>query len=362
MRILHVFRAPVGGLFRHIRDLAQAQSQLGHDVGIICDANTGGPQADKHFTDLENHCSLGIKRIAMSRLPGFGDVMSARQVGEFAKQTGFDILHGHGAKGGVYARLAAKQASAKAVYTAHGGTLHYEWKSVAGSIFLGAEKLLLQKTDGLVFVCEYEKRTFDEKLGIGSTPSCVVHNGLWSQEFKPAELSDMASDVLFIGELRLLKGVDVLIQALAMIDGASATIVGDGPDRATFETLVAEKNLTDKITFTGAMPAHDAFGLGRLMVIPSRNESFPYIVLEAIAAHKPIIASDVGGIGEILETSCLVPADNKDQLAHQIKQYLNDPDSAQKAANARAKSLKEHKSVQVMAQQICDFYTQIKTS
>ena len=359
MRILHVFRAPVGGLFRHIRDLAQAQAELGHDVGIICDANTGGAQADKLFSDLEKHCSLGIKRIEMGRLPGFGDVMSARQVGAFAKDVGFDILHGHGAKGGVYARLAAKRANAKAIYTAHGGTLHYSWKSIAGSIFLGVEKLLLKKTDGLVFVCEYEKRTFDEKLGIGSTPSRVVHNGLWPHEFEPSVMSDTATDVLFIGELRMLKGVDVLINALAMIDGVNATIVGDGPDRAVFEALVTEKGLADKITFTGAMPAHDAFGLGKLMVIPSRNESFPYIVLEAVAAHKPIIASDVGGIGEILDASCLVQADDKDQLCQQIKQYLSDPQKAQEAANLRAKSLKEHKSAHVMATQICDFYASL---
>ena len=356
MRILHVFRAPIGGLFRHIRDLAQAQAELGHEIGIICDANTGGPQADDLFAELKPHCSLGIKRISMGRLPGFGDIMSARDVGTFAKQVGFDILHGHGAKGGVYARLAASRAGAKAVYTAHGGTLHYSWKSPTGLIFLGVERLLLTKTDGLVFVCDYEKRTFDEKLGIGSTKNCVVHNGLWPHEFSPTKVSKTASDVLFIGELRMLKGVDVLIEALADIDGATATIVGDGPDRGIFETLVNSKGLSDKIKFTGAMPAHDAFGLGKLMVIPSRHESFPYIVLEAIAAHKPIIASDVGGIGEVLDASCLVRANDKDCLKRQIQKFLAEPETAQTQANDRAKLLKEHKSVHAMASQICAFY------
>ncbi len=356
MRILQVFRSPVGGLFRHVYDLAKAQSQLGHEVAVICDANTGGDAATARLKELEAFCTLGVIRIEMSRLPGLGDAISARRVAEIGKGRDFDIVHGHGAKGGAYARFAASRMGAKAIYTAHGGSLHYSWVSASGAIFLGVERMLLPHTDGLVFVCDYERRTFDEKIGIGSVAHTVVHNGLWPDEFEPVKLVKDPTDILFIGELRQLKGVDVLINAIARHPGVTATIVGDGPDRETFEKLSDDLGLSNQITFTGAIPAKDAFGLGRLMVIPSRAESFPYIVLEAIAAHKPLIASDVGGIGEILSPDCMVQADHIDALSAKVGTYLDNPDAVEKAAEKRANHLKMHKNTSNMASEICAFY------
>ena len=70
MKILHAFRTPVGGLFRHVRDLARGQSELGHEVGIICDSTTGGQVASGLLDSIAPHCSLGIARIGISRLPG----------------------------------------------------------------------------------------------------------------------------------------------------------------------------------------------------------------------------------------------------------------------------------------------------
>ena len=359
MRILQVFRAPVGGLFRHVYDLTKAQSELGHDVGVICDAATGGDIADQRLKELEQFCSLGISRIEMSRLPGLGDAISARRVAEIGKTMNLDIVHGHGAKGGVYARVAGSRMGAKAVYTAHGGTLHYSWNSPSGALFLGAERMLLSRTDGLVFVCEYERATFDEKIKIGATAHTVVHNGLWPHEFYHARLVDNASDVLFIGELRDLKGVDVLLRALACLDGKTATIVGDGPDRQSFEDLAENLGISDRVNFTGALPAQQAFGLGRLMVIPSRSESFPYIVLEAIAAHKPLIASNVGGISEVVPAKNMVCPDDVEALADSMTAYFAEPKLADKQARKLADHLKNHKSTSHMASEICDFYHQL---
>jgi len=356
MRILQVFRAPVGGLFRHVFDLVKAQSELGHEVGVVCDSNSGGSAAEKRLEELAPFCKLRINRIKMSRLPGLGDAIAAKRVAGLCQDIGFDIVHGHGAKGGVYARLGAKKSNAKSIYTAHGGSLHYSWGSLSGILFLSVERLLLSITDGLIFVCDYERMAFNKKLGIGSVANKVVHNGLWPNEFSPTKLTDDATDVLFVGELRKLKGVDVLIEAIAQHQTVTATIVGDGPDRADFEALSEKFQLTKRIKFTGAMPALRAFPLGRLMVIPSRAESFPYIVLEAMAAEKPLIASNVGGIGEILAPERMVPADDIDALSTEIGHYMRDPLSAEKAAKRYAKRLKKHKNTSKMASEICAFY------
>jgi glycosyltransferase involved in cell wall biosynthesis len=168
----------------------------------------------------------------------------------------------------------------------------------------------------------------------------VVHNGVTAAEFEPVETARDAADLVFVGELRILKGVDVLIEAIAELarDGRTVTanIVGEGPDRAAFEAEVAAQNLAQSVRFLGAMPARAAFPRGRILVVPSRAESLPYIVLEAAAAGVPLIATRVGGIPEILgpDADDLVAPADVAALARAIGAALRDP-KAQRDATIR---------------------------
>ena len=116
----------------------------------------------------------------------------------------------------------------------------------------------------------------------------------------------------------------MLIDAIATLarngHPVTATIVGEGPDRAAFEAAVTQRGLGDAVTFVGAMPARAAFALGRLLVVPSRAESLPYIVLEAAAAGLPMVATRVGGIPEIFGADAgeLVPPADAAALARAI--------------------------------------------
>ena len=362
MLILHILRAPVGGLFRHVCDLVHVQAELGHDVGIVCDSEGGGDRTRQILADLEMHCRLGVHRIAMPRLPGPGDFQALRNVGEIAKSSRPHILHGHGAKGGLYARLVAGSIGAKAIYTPHGGALHYSWPTPQGAIFLGAEKLLLRKTAGLSFVCRFERNAFEQKIGLGNVRTGIVHNGLWPHEFEPVVAHANATDLLFVGELRVLKGVDVLIEAVGQINHnrpRSLTIVGDGPDRKQFEQQVERSHLTERVRFTGALPARDAFAMGRVIIIPSRAESFPYIVLEAIAAGLPIIATRVGGIPEILQEDMLVEPDDPELLASAIQSKLENTEDLFHAARAEAEKAAKHLGVHEMGRKILAFYEDV---
>ncbi len=86
-------------------------------------------------------------------------------------------------------------------------------------------------------------------------------------------------------------------RALALLGDLKATamIVGAGPDEAEFKGLAERLGLGDRVTFPGAMPALSAFPKGRILIVPSRAESFPYVVLEAGAAGLPLVATNVGG-------------------------------------------------------------------
>jgi glycosyltransferase involved in cell wall biosynthesis len=115
-------------------------------------------------------------------------------------------------------------------------------------------------------------------------------------------------------------------------------LVGDGPDREQLQAQIARLGLTQSIAFTGAMPARQALTFGRVMVVPSRAESLPYVVLETAAAGKPLITTKVGGIPEIYGplTDTLTPAENSGALAEAIARVLDQPDETAKiAANLR---------------------------
>jgi glycosyltransferase involved in cell wall biosynthesis len=352
-----VFRTPVGGLFRHVRDLARGLHEAGHRAGIICDSETGGELAAQQLRALAPYCALGVERLPVSRTPGLGDWAAARQIARLAGRNRPDIIHGHGAKGGLYARLAGRLLGVPSLYVPHGGSLHYSWTDPAGAVFLASEKMLRPLSGGLHFVCAFEKETFAAKIGLGRTPSRVIHNGLWPEEFTPVVPAPDASDVVFIGELRFLKGVDVLLRAVDLARRSrriTATIVGEGPDRSAFESLARDLDLAAQVNFAGALPARTALTRGRVFVMPSRAESLPYVVLEAAAAQMPLIASAVGGIGEVIPAEWLVPPDDADALAARMLGML---DSPRKAPLSR--EMTAHLDCRRMVREIVEFYAEL---
>ena len=315
MRILHVFRSPVGGLFRHVRDLTRGQNDLGHEVGMLCDSSTGGATADQLLAEADHLCKLSVSRKQISRLPGLGDIAGVQATMAVAREKGIDILHGHGAKGGLYARIAGRLLGIPATYSPHGGSLHYNRASASGVVFLASEMLLARAGSGFCFVCDFERRAFAQKIGFAGKPSVMVHNGLWPEEFVSKPFHADATDFLFVGEIRHLKGIDILLRALATLPKASLTIVGDGAEQVKYQQLATDLNIVDRVRFVGRKSMAQAVQMGRIMVLPSRNESFPYVVLETAAAGLPLIASDVGGIAEVVPPGMLFPAENIAELA-----------------------------------------------
>jgi glycosyltransferase involved in cell wall biosynthesis len=331
LNILHVFRAPVGGLFRHVLDLTREQIARGHRVGLIADLSTGGERADDALRTIEPSLVLGLTRIAMRRQPGPGDLFVLAHVMRRVAQAQADVVHGHGAKGGAYARLVLGNARALRAYTPHGGSLLFGHDTLAGKFYLTTERLLMLRGDLFLFESAFSADMFHRKIGTPKGLVRVVHNGVSRAEFAPVATNPDATDLVFLGELRHLKGIHVLIDAIAQLhrDGrnVTATLVGDGPDRDGLLAHVERCGLNAAVRFQPAMAARQAMTLGKVMVAPSRFESLPYVVLEAAAASKPLITTHVGGIPEIYGplSNTLVPPADASALAAAIAQALDRP-------------------------------------
>jgi glycosyltransferase involved in cell wall biosynthesis len=365
MRILHCLRAPVGGLFRHVLDLAEEQANRGHDVGILADSNAEDRLTSAKFASVAPRLTLGLARVPMRRQPGLGDLFATRAVRAHAAKLDLDVLHGHGAKGGAYARLAARGLARRgqriaSFYTPHGGSLNLKPGSIEQRVLMLIERGLESVTTGLIFESAHAARVYRERISAKGAPHRIVPNGLKIADFKSVKPGPDATDVLFVGELRHLKGVDILLDALAELKDrrVTTTIVGSGPDEAAFKEMSSALGLADLVRFTGALPIRKAFALGRVMVVPSRAESFPYVVLEASAAGVPLIATNVGGIPEIVAGSdtALIEPGNISALVASLTATLDDPQSAlDRAARLKARVTRKF-TVAAMTDSILSFY------
>ena len=267
------------------------------------------------------------------------------------------MLHGHGAKGAALVRLAPRANNAIRVYTPHGGSLVYAPGTIAGGFYRALERLL--KFGAPIFFCSKaatSRKSFVAKIGPPRALVRIVRNGVGDAEFVPVATRTDATELVCVGELRDVKGIDVLIEALAMLKRLgrrlSATIAGEGPDGPRLKSLTQHLGVADQVRFVGHRPAREAFAMGRILVVPSRAESLPYIVLEAAAAGIPIIATRVGGIPEIYgaEASHLIPADDVAALAHAIGTALDEPGQLRRLAQALQARVRGEFSVSAMVE------------
>jgi glycosyltransferase involved in cell wall biosynthesis len=362
LRILHVVRAPVGGLFRHVCDLAQGQTERGHAVGLIADSATGGTAAEAALVALAPRLVLGVRRVPIARNVGPNDLLGLARMFRAIRAAVPDVLHGHGAKGGACARLAPIPASAIRVYTPHGGVLHYGPRTLHGRAYGAIERVLMPRTNLFLFESAYARNTYETQIGAPRGMVRVVHNGVGEDEFVPVAANADATEFVFVGELRRLKGIDVLLEAMALLRRQGRTarlaIVGEGPDESVLRAQAARLGLADIVRFAGYRPAREAFALGRILVLPSRNESLPYVALEAAAAGVAMIATQVGGVPEIFgpQAHRLVPPADAAALAAAAAAALDDPHGLQAATAALRDRVRQSFSREAMVDGVLDAY------
>ena len=153
-------------------------------------------------------------------------------------------------------------------------------------------------------------------------------------DIEPAEAP--GAGVFFAGRLSHEKGVDVLLEAAALLPASvEVTIAGDGPDRDALEERAVALGVTDRVVFLGRVPGaevHARMRRAAVVAMPSRwYENQPMTVLEAAACGRPVVATTLGGFPELIEdgvTGRLIPHDDPRALAAALRSYVDDPATA----------------------------------
>ena len=216
----------------------------------------------------------------------------------------------------------------KSIYTPHGGSLHYSSIARHGPVL----------HHGRAQAASLKRRACCSKavspaIAMSSSSASRIARGASSRMgfIRTSSTSPCWPTTRWIScssaSFRYLKGVDILLEALAAhqaVFPGRALIVGSGPEEASLKRLARKLGLNGRVSFAGPQSARSAFARARCVVMPSRAESFPYIVLEAAAARMPLITTDAGGIPEIVDDlgMPLIPPGDVEALAGQLRAFL----------------------------------------
>jgi glycosyltransferase involved in cell wall biosynthesis len=363
LRILHATRAPVGGIFRHILDVANGQADRGHHVGIVADSLTGGERAEQALAEIAPRLKLGVHRLAIRREPAPTDLVVWSRFQWLIRQLKPDVLHGHGAKAGAFMRLKTAAKGKIRVYTPHGGSLHYPLTTLKGDIYARVERALMNNTDLFLFESAFARDTYQRTIGTPKGLVRCVFNGVTANEFDPIAKADDATDLIYVGEFRHIKGADLLIEAVSRLraDGrpVTLTLAGDGEESENLKAQVQRLALGEAVRFIGHVKARYGFSKGSLLVVPSRGDSMPYVVIEAAAAGIPMVAANVGGIPEIFGShgDALFAPRNAAAMADAIASALDDPAAAEQRATSLRERIFEHFSQKAMVEGVLAGYS-----
>ena len=194
-----------------------------------------------------------------------------------------------------------------------------------------------------------------ERVSVSPNPAPDVP-AMPSREELRAEFGLDGPTLGFAGRLMAAKALDVALSAMALVPEASLVIVGDGPDRAALERQRNDLGLGERVRFLGGLEREGVLRVFRgadAVLLSSRWENFPHVIVEALAVGTPVIASAVGGVPEVVrdgENGLLVPAGDAEALAAAIRRLLGDDELRARLASAAAPSVESYSAERLLGQ------------
>lgn len=241
-----------------------------------------------------------------------------------------DIVHTHSTKAGLLGRWAAASKGVPAIHTAHSWSFSdgIAWSRKVFAI--PVEAVTARATRRFIVVSEAD-REISRRYGVARAEQLrIVHNGVTDVVERSEPDADVPPVVVMVARMAPPKDHALLLRALAGIDAPFVLrLVGDGPGRPAVEAAIQELGLAGRVELLGVRSDVPSVLAGaQIGVLISRQEGFPLVVLEAMRAGLPVIASDVGGVREAVfpdATGILVARDDEEALRNALSRLIVDP-------------------------------------
>jgi glycosyltransferase involved in cell wall biosynthesis len=326
--VLQVLRPMEGGMRRHVLDLIEGLQAAGHQVTVAC------PSDSPLRRDLYPWVPVETLELVDDVSP-VADLRAALQLRQILRRASYDLVHLHGAKAGIVGRLAARMTERRpaVVYTVHNQVAPRS--ALQRRVLHALERRLAPDTDRLITVSHFLQEDLVTRHRCIADRVVTIHNGVdplppLDREHARAVLGCSRRTVIgAIGRMVPEKGFSTLLAAFQIVLArgydAELVLIGDGPQHSVYQKM-AGKNAR----FLGTVPKAARLMLGfDIIVQPSHAEGLGLVPIEAMLQGRPVIASEVGGLPEVVEhgkTGLLVPPRDEISLADAIQLLLVRPD------------------------------------
>lgn len=370
-KILYVItQAEWGGAQRYIYDLATSLEAQNYDISVAV-----GESEDKSLIDKLKKKNITVYQIKhlVRQISPLNDILAVFELRQIYRQIKPDIIHLNSTKAGIIGSLsnhAISKISYKVIYTAHGWVFNEPMSKIKKWLYWSAEKITSRPKDKIICVSAFDYQTALKYKIAKAKKLVAINNGVdtGSMVFLNKEEArkklNLPEDKIIVGKIANFyktKGLEYFIEAIKELSDENivAVVIGDGDLRRELEVLIDQFNLKNKFILLGKMDkAARYLKAFDIYISSSIKEGFPYSILEAMAAKLPIIATDVGGVPEMISSNngILVKAGDYKMLAEKIK-YLVDNQGLLKTLGEQAqRDVRENFSKEKMIRETFNLY------
>ncbi|KPK97722.1 MAG: hypothetical protein AMJ95_07410 [Omnitrophica WOR_2 bacterium SM23_72] len=330
---------------------------------------------------MDDFCSLEGLTLKKSdnlerRINPFKDFLSCLEIYRYIKENDIDIVHTHSSKAGIVGRLAARAAGAKwIIHTVHGWSFNDFQSVLRRTFFIWLERWIARFSDRLVVVSEYDRlKGLSHRIGKSEQYKRITY-GINPSDFlikdKEAKnrlgLKDADLTVGMVACFKPQKSPQDFIRLASVmtkkLNRLKFVLVGDGQLRGGVEKLIRKCDLDEDVILTGwRKDVQEILAALDVLVLTSLWEGLPVCVLEAMAAQKPVVATDTGGIAEIVregQTGYLVKPHDIDQMAERLRFLLEDERLRRDMGVSAQQSLGEDFTVSNMSRNTESLYEEL---
>ncbi len=333
--VVQIVRSPVGGIRKHILSIIEGLGDE-FEMYLITDISDADRKYFEYIERKSNKC-LKVFNLKIIDQPSLGDFLNIFKILRIVKKLSPDVLHGHGAKGGLYARITGFLLRVRVIYTAHGGSVHDMHGKIKNRLYSLVERFLFYMTDLLVFESKYTMKQYALKIGREVTDKkfYLNYNAIDLKEdlsqIKCREIDSKERIVIgAFGLLRFIKGHDLLINSVALLRkkgyDIQLNIFGSGEEEENLLKLAKSSGISNSFKILSETDSVDSeMKKCHIVAHPSRFESFGYVPLEALVNGATVVSSLEGGLLEVMDegrSGFCVKDLSENELAKQIEMAI----------------------------------------
>ncbi len=370
--VLEILEATTGGTRRHLMDVVTSLDPSRFQVTVACSARRD-PAFFNDIALMRAKC-ITVHLIPMRRaISPFSDLLALLRLVRFMRHTRFDVVHTHSSKAGFLGRLAARLTGVpRIIHTPH--TFPFQMKSSRPIRFayFHLERFAARFTDRILCVCP-SQRVIAQRL-INPARVVVIENGIGApptpnvaernRQQLELGISPGCLVVGMVGRFTLQKGhvhfIAATRQVAARLPDVRFILVGSGELKQRIERNIAAAGLQDRFILLGAREdVPDLVPLFDVVVLPSLWEGLPYALLEAMSAGKPVIASSVAGMADVIkngDNGLLVPPEDSTALADAMLKLLENGELRSTMGHRARESLRHRCRLEDMIERLSSVY------